>query len=234
MQRTDIHTHVLHGIDDGAKTKEDAVKLLNGLKSQRISTVCLTPHFYSDSCSINKFINTRSKLISELLPFVPEGMDIIAGAEVYVTDYLFNNDNLMPLCYEKTNFMLVEFPYHSTFTGSSLTKLIRLHDNYSVRPVLAHIERYPYLFKHHEKLLELAEMGVVFQVNARSFEDMLTRHTLLKLIKNGAVHIIATDTHSSSKNPPDTFGKACEIIDKKLGRETLNNLFENANSIFGI
>ena len=48
MQLFDMHSHILPGIDDGAKTVEDSLELLSCLKNQGVTNICLTPHFYTN------------------------------------------------------------------------------------------------------------------------------------------------------------------------------------------
>jgi len=43
---TDLHTHILPGIDDGAKCVEDSLEMLCRQKESGVERVALTPHFY--------------------------------------------------------------------------------------------------------------------------------------------------------------------------------------------
>ena len=63
---TDVHCHILPGIDDGAKTPDEGVELLKTLKSQGVDTVCLTPHFYA-SMKVDDFLRRRDAALEKLL-----------------------------------------------------------------------------------------------------------------------------------------------------------------------
>ena len=94
MQLFDMHSHILPGIDDGAKTVEDSLELLSCLKNQGVTNVCLTPHFYTNEISLEDFIAERAEKFEKFKPHIPNGMNIVLGTEVYVTKYLFNNENI--------------------------------------------------------------------------------------------------------------------------------------------
>lgn len=56
-----MHSHILPGIDDGAKTVEDSLELLSCLKNQGVTNICLTPHFYTNEISLEDFIAERAE-----------------------------------------------------------------------------------------------------------------------------------------------------------------------------
>lgn len=198
----DMHTHILHGVDDGARTVEDSLILINRLRRAGVTDICLTPHYYTHKESLSDFVKRRDKAFVELNAHVSDDVKLHLGAEVYVTKYLFSNDDLKSVCYKETNYMLTEFPYSSTFIGESLVYINKLMNNYGIIPVLAHVERYPYLLKHYSVLEELIDMGVVIQSNACSFADFPLKIKLIKMLKNGYIHIIGSDAHSLNRNSP--------------------------------
>ena len=69
MQLFDMHSHILPGIDDGAKTVEDSLELLSCLKNQGVTNVCLTPHFYTNEISLEDFIAERAEKFKHLDSF---------------------------------------------------------------------------------------------------------------------------------------------------------------------
>ena len=87
MQLFDMHSHILPGIDDGAKTVEDSLELLSCLKNQGVTNVCLTPHFYTNEISLEDFIAERAEKFEKFKPHIPNGMNIVLGTEVYVTSF---------------------------------------------------------------------------------------------------------------------------------------------------
>ena len=85
MQLYDMHSHILPGIDDGAPSVEKSLVILNELKKQGVTNVCLTPHFYTNEISAEDFAAQRQHAIDNLMPHIPDGMKVVVGAEVYVT-----------------------------------------------------------------------------------------------------------------------------------------------------
>ena len=66
MQLYDMHSHILPGIDDGAPSVEKSLVILNELKKQGVTNVCLTPHFYTNEISAEDFA-LRSIMISKII-----------------------------------------------------------------------------------------------------------------------------------------------------------------------
>ncbi len=231
MLSYDFHTHILPGVDDGAKTQEEALKLISELSAQGIKNICLTSHYYSHKESMEDFLKRRDESAEALFPLIPEDINIKLGAEVYVTPYMFvDRDDFSPVCISGTNYMLAEFPYASSFQGESMRMLMRLTD-LGAKIIIPHVERYPTLFKDKELLEELIYMGVVVQSNAASFLDKRINSKLIKLLKGGYIQILSSDTHSLRHNPPASLLDAQNLILKKCPG-ALSTLEENAREIW--
>lgn len=213
----DMHSHILPAVDDGAKNVEESLILINRLRKAGVTDICLTPHYYTHKESLSDFLKRRNAAFNELKPYVSEDVRLHLGAEVYVTKYLFSNEeDLKSVCYNGTSYMLTEFPYSSTFEGESMVYMNKLISNYGIKPVLAHVERYPYLMKHLDVLEELIYMGVTVQSNACSFTEFPLKLKLTKMLKKGYIGVIGSDAHSLSRNTPDAFKDLNLLIEKKL------------------
>ncbi len=231
MLSYDFHTHILPDIDDGPKTPEKALILINSLKAQGIKNIVLSSHYYSNKESMEDFLKRRNEAYRTLLPYIPEDINIKLGSEVYVTKYMFTERiDFSPVCMEGTPYMLTEFPFSASFEGESLNMLMRLM-GLGVRPIIPHVERYEKLVKNTDTLSELIEMGVIIQANACSFTDRRISSKLLKLMKKGYIHIISSDAHSEHHNPPESFGDAVKVIGKKCP-EAISALEKNASRIW--
>ncbi|MBQ8572235.1 MAG: hypothetical protein IJ451_02060 [Ruminococcus sp.] len=221
----DMHTHILPRVDDGAKSIEESLILINRLRRAGVTDICLTPHYYTHKESLSDFVNRRNKAFAELSSYVNGDVSLHLGAEVFVTKYLFSNDeDLKSVCYSGTKCMLTEFPYSSTFEGESMVLMNKLISNYDITPVLAHVERYPYLLKHPGKIEELIDMGIIIQSNACSFTEFPLKLKLTKLLRNGYIGVIGSDTHSLSRNSPDAFSLLNEHISKKLNQSIISDI----------
>ena len=232
MNFYDMHSHILPGIDDGCKTVEESLSIINRHIKNGVKNICLTPHFYTNEESIEDFISRREEAFANLKPYIPDNVNVCLGTEVYISRFMFNNLDFSMLCYGNSKYMLAEFPYNASFSGTSFEMLLKIKENYGIIPVIPHIERYEKVFNDDKKLSELVDLGVVIQTNVSAFDGFLRKRRLLKMIKNGYIHILGTDSHSLSKGNPNTYPAVCELIKEKCGLPALQELQNNAEVIF--
>ena len=235
MQYFDMHSHILPNFDDGARSVDDSLGLLDCLKKQDVSNVCFTPHFYTNEMSVEDFLEKRRVAYENFLPYKPVNMNIVLGAEVYVTKFLFNCDDLSGLTYGKSRYILTEFSYSSSFSNRTLQQLNMLIENHRLIPVLPHVERYDVLISDTKALQELRDMGVVIQTNIGNYtkkSSIFKRRKLLKLIGEGMIDILGSDAHSMTHNTPEVYAQAVEMIADKCGQRTVRKMMQNAEKIF--
>ena len=235
MQLYDMHSHILPKFDDGARSVEVALELIEALKAQGITNICLTPHFYSNHMSAEDYVAKRDAAFESFRRYIPEDVNVVLGSEVFVTEYLFHNDNLSGVTYGRSNYILTEFAYDCKFTERIMQRFNMLCNNYRLIPVFPHVERYSYLMDHPDVIAELQDMGVIIQTNVSNYTPsapFFRKRKLLKLISNGYIDILGSDTHSMTHNPPGDFKIAMDTISAKCGRSELNRLMRNAKRIF--
>ncbi len=229
----EMHCHITPGIDDGSPDIETSLKMIERLQAQGAKKIVLTPHYYSDTISLDDFLRKRDKAFNSLERALPPGSpSLIPAAEVYISNYLFNYESLSELCIGNSNYILIEHPFSSTFSSGSYDRLMNLYCDFGVRPVLAHIERYKALINNTYKLDEYISMGCLTQVNIGSFADSprLIRKKLLNLLDTGHIHLIGSDCHNLDTRPPE-FSKGVKEIIKKSGQEAIDILIHNANQL---
>ena len=224
---TDIHTHILPGMDDGARDIKEALSLLRALHSGGTTAAALTPHFWMQRDRIDKFIVKRDKAflrLTEAAKDIP--VKLYPGAEVTFFADMLDRD-LEALCIGGTNALLIELPAshyppsaQKVFYGLKLKGFV---------PIAAHIERYQYILREPAILDDLILCGALMQINADSlFSSGKMRKRLLGLIESKRIHFIASDTHSMKRRPP-MLDRAMELVNKKLGAdvsEALNSYLE--------
>ena len=227
----ETHCHIMPGIDDGAPDVETSLKMIEKLKSQGVKTIVLTPHYYSDSISLDDFLARRDRAFEELTSALPpDSPRLIPAAEVYISKYLFNYDSLERLVIGSSGYVLIEHPFSCDFSQKYYDRLMNLNFDYGVKPILAHIERYEAFMDNEALLDEYIAAGCLSQVNVSSFVNAHrgTRKKLFKYLESGRVHIIGTDCHNLSSRPPELSQGIKEII-KKSGEEAAAVLEQNAN-----
>ena len=170
----DLHSHTLFGVDDGSKDFAMTKSMLKIAYDDGIRAICFTPHFkiykfHSDEDveSYNETIVNNFNLITDFAKTEFPDLDLFLGNEIMFHSDI-SNSLISKKCRELSDgrYILVEFmPDVNGFDlKNSLTNLLRK----GYRPILAHIERYDALTKHFSLLVELKELGVITQVNART------------------------------------------------------------------
>jgi len=227
----ETHCHILPGIDDGSPDVETSLKMIAKLKAQGAEAIILTPHYYSDSISFEDFIKRRDKAFYELCSALPEGSPrLIPAAEVYISKYLFNNDDLSRICIGNSNYALIEHNFSNNFSEHTYDRLMNLYCDYGIKPILAHIERYQALMENSQLLDDYIAMGCLIQVNINSFAcaPRGIRKKLIKYLESGRIHLIGSDCHNLTTRPPEYSDGVKEII-KKCSHQAVEALERNAN-----
>ena len=117
---TDLHTHILPGIDDGKKNVQTSLALLRSEYAQGVEQIEMTPHFNFENQTIKEFLQRRNAAARQLwLPFrnaeLPQYMKL--GAEIFYSAQLAEVDP-QPLCLTGTNLLLIEYPAASHPRGA--------------------------------------------------------------------------------------------------------------------
>lgn len=229
---TDLHTHILPGIDDGARTVQISLNLLQSEQRQGVAQIALTPHFNIEKQSVKEFLHGRNAAARQLgAAFRNSSLSqhLKLGAEIFYSSELATID-LRPLCLTGTNLLLIEFPpaYYPREAEDVLYQLTRR----GFVPLIAHVERYAFVRENPNILCDLIEAGAYTQVNATSLV-LHKRHQklILQMIRHGMIHVLATDTHSLEKRPPK-YRAALDLITKKCGTDAARALTRNANLLF--
>lgn len=227
MMKTDFHTHILPGMDDGSRNLAESLRLLQAEREQRIRRVVLTPHFYPQQETPAQFLQRRQVACEKLSKTTD--LELIPGAEVYYYPGMSHTEELKKLTLGATPYLLVEMPL-SPWNKSMYRELKNLHSELGLTPVIAHIDRY--LLPHQRLnglLQEIKKLPVLVQLNGDFLTRRHTRRVALKLIKEGYVDFIGSDCHGRSRMP--NIKDAYAIIEKHLDASVLARL-EKAEQTF--
>lgn len=200
----DLHTHILPHMDDGAKDSATALQMLDMEIAQGVDTVVFSPHYYGKSRSPEKFLETRKMMYEHIQDRIPKNIKTRLAAEVHFTGINpIENDAMCSLAIEGTEYVLVEFPFTTTWTRSLTDRLAQFVYDTDYTPIIAHVERYPEVRKKPEILTELVNMGCLLQVNTTSFLEKTEKKFAFMLLKHGLVHCLGTDAHDVGNRAPD-------------------------------
>ena len=198
----DYHCHLLPGVDDGARTLEEAREMITGLRALGYRGGVLTPHIYD-----GVYANTSASLRTAFAAFkaaIGDEYQLWLAAEYHTTDAFFElikNDDLLFLPVGRDRLVLVEFPYlMPNPRGLEALAAVR-HAGY--QPVLAHVERYRYIQSDPKPwLADLARHEVWIQCNIGSLGGMYgdrPRKLAQHLLDAGLPVLWSTDVHRISQ-----------------------------------
>jgi protein-tyrosine phosphatase len=196
----DLHSHILHGIDDGARTLADSVEIARSAVAAGISTIAATPHVRDDWPTDAGVMEYRVAELRSELQLAGVAIDVRTGGEISF-DWLarLSTADLRRFGLGGTRYLLVETPYYGWPLGLP-DAIVSLRDE-GIAPVLAHPERNGEVQADPERLGRLVEYGVLVQVTAASVDGRMGRRAQecgLQLIQMGLAHLIASDAHHAS------------------------------------
>lgn len=217
----DIHSHILPGIDDGARDWTMFDDMLETAENSGVGCIIATPHYISESYEntseiVEKCIDELRSRRTAAVESEPDfnGVLIYPGAEIFIDPGVPQKlkSGIVPTL-AKTSFALVELP--CSFLPPHAGDFFYDLQISGFRPVLAHPERYSYLVDNEKYINELMNRGVFFQINSAAIigiNGKSVQNAALKLIKNGFCHYVASDSHSSGTRNFHTLKKAFDFL----------------------
>ncbi|MFM9840416.1 MAG: tyrosine-protein phosphatase [Cyclobacteriaceae bacterium] len=194
---TDIHSHLLAGLDDGVKSWEEAERVITDFLEMGFQRIITTPHIMNDTYR-NDPIGIQAKL-AELKQFLLEkkiNVEVQAAAEYYLDEVFYAKIiNKEPLLTFGQRYLLFETNFLSE--PFQLKDFIFQATTQGYRLVLAHPERYSYMTM--AKAEDLRNRGVLFQLNTLSvigFYSSPIQKLARQFIDKGWVDLLGSDCHS--------------------------------------
>lgn len=196
---TDMHSHLIPGIDDGAPDMATSLELIRGLQKCGYKKLITTPHIFwelypNTTEIITQGITAVKKAVEE------EGIDIEihAAAEYYIDEYFEEQlKKKVPLLPISGNMVLVEF---SMITAPfDLQQVLFEMQIQNYQPVIAHPERYIYLAQRKQFFDELKEAGCFFALNLLALTGYYGKSVLELadyLCKKNYYELAGTDLHN--------------------------------------
>lgn len=226
----DIHNHIIPGVDDGAQTEQDSIRLAEQAVAQGIHTVVATPHHKNRHFDNYKLeIETSVELLNELLKSKSIPLDILVGQEVRVYGDIvddFKNGEIATV--NHSQYILLEFPFKDVpYYADQLLYDIQIA---GLNPVIVHPERNDELCNHPDRLYDFVVKGALTQVTAGSFfgdYGEAAQKMSYRMVEHNLTHLIASDAHHTEKRPFQ-LKQAYDLIKSEYGIETYSFFLENA------
>lgn len=222
----DLHSHILPGIDDGAKTLADSLEMARIAVADGIHTMACTPHIYpgmymNDGPGIQRaIVHLQNELDNAGI-----ALKLVAGADVHlVPDVLEGLRSGRVPTLNGSRYFLLE-PSHTTpplHFEASVFQLILA----GYTPIITHPERLVWIETHYPVFLRLIEQGAWMQVTAGALTGAFGKRAQYwgeRFVGEGHTHILATDAHSTGRRKPQ-LGPALEIAEKALGNPLARQL----------
>ena len=195
---TDMHSHLIPGIDDGARSLEDSVTLIKEMQGLGYKKLITTPHiqqeFYKNTPEI---INSGLTDLKEALRAENIQVEIQAAAEYLLDDGFNEKFEKGDLLTFGKKYVLIELSYYNPHPDLKGIVFRLQVDGYQV--ILAHPERYSYWFNDWNKFTELKDRGVLFQLNLVSLAGFYpdpVQKMAEKFIDEGLIDLVGSDMHN--------------------------------------
>lgn len=225
----DLHSHIAWDVDDGIKTKEDAIKALEQAIEDGIMGICSTPHVICGKTDTNAFQNILLRQ-QELMEIAKEmGVYIYSGAEMFMNiDFLDSLDNGIFQTLNESRYMLVEFDlsrdiHYISYIDEYLDELFCR----GFIPIIAHVERFFPMGLDMEMIENWLDMGCLLQTNRTSlmgFQGKVIQRNAHHLVKNKMIHLVASDTHRTVGNRIEKLSDAYQVVIKLTDTEYADQL----------
>lgn len=198
MLQTDIHSHLIPGVDDGSQSYNTSIDCIYEMANLGYTKICLTPHFQT-----HKFKNDEDDILKraeELRQVIADNkieMELTVGGEYLVDSGFRNRMETNKFLKMNNQYLLIEFSFNQAILG--VNELVFELQNLGHEVILAHPERYIYFHEHPEIPKNLKDQGVFFQSNINSFGGFYGKRTLkesYKYIDNGWTDFLGTDIHN--------------------------------------
>lgn len=219
----DIHTHILPGIDDGARDIHDTLHMARMAADIGVTAIVATPHCNLPGGYDNYFGKEYKSVYRSVVQAIRrEGIEIelYPGMEVFGTydlPELIVEGKIMPL--NQSRYILIEFAFDEDPDFAS--ELLRRVTEVGAKPVIAHAERYEFVQDYPQILYQWRRSGYVIQANRGSFMGRFGSHaqkTVYRLMKHHLISVVASDAHGYQRRTPyllDAYAELCRDYPKK-------------------
>jgi len=220
----DVHSHILPGVDDGAKTLEESVAMLRLAAESGTTDIVASPHANHEFKFEPEVVAAK---LEELRRAIDGAIRIHTGCDFHLSYDNIQDSLQHPSKYtiNHKSYVLVEFS--DLLIPKTTDDVFYQMQAAGMIPIITHPERNMLLQKRLDKLTDWAESGCLLQVTAGSFLGRFGKQAKAfadLLMQRGLVHIVASDAHDTKHRPP-TLKEAYEYVAKASGPGRAEMLF---------
>ena len=229
MFTVDLHSHILPWMDDGADDADVSLELLRKEASDGVRQIVLSSHFNPINENVSEFRIRRNSSYRQLQKAVSGSelagiFDFRPAAEIRYNPSLLEIDGLETLSIDGTKVLLIEFStqHYPEFVQDVFHRL----QTKGYIPLMAHVERFPWLRENPEFLYNMVCGGAYAQVNADSIiKSRESLSFIRRMMDCGLIHCIGTDTHNMTKRPPH-MKEAEKVLAANPGKDIVDYMDE--------
>lgn len=223
--KTDMHSHIIPGIDDGAQTLKDALLLAKKFKALGYQKLIATPHIMADYFrntpdTINRGLDIlRKGLLENELDF-----EVDAAAEYYLDETLEKKIRQKEVLTFGENYLLFELSYINP--PQNLIGFIKIMQDAGYKPVLAHPERYPYYYNSFENYHQIRETGCLLQLNSIALTGYYgsgAKKIAEEMVDNHMIDFLGSDMHHLKHAAALEESLTTPLMQQLLTQHQLNN-----------
>ena len=223
---TDMHSHIIPGIDDGAQTLNDSIALAKKFKALGFKKLIATPHIMADYFrNTPETINRGLDRLRNGLAEIHLDLEIDAAAEYYLDETLEKKIKQKEVMTFGSNYLLFELSYINA--PQNLFNIIKLMQDGGYKPVLAHPERYPYYYGSFDSYQQIKETGCMFQMNSIALTGYYgsgAKKVAEELVENHMVDFIGSDMHHLKHAAALEDSLTTPLMQRLLSQHQLSNV----------
>ncbi|PQV64865.1 protein-tyrosine phosphatase [Abditibacterium utsteinense] len=227
----DLHCHILPAWDDGAKTLDDSLQMLERAQKFGTTTIIATPHVGRAFRGVEHEASSIADGVEKLQTEVDARelkIKILPGAEILLGSVdLLGEAGVLPAwtVAGAGKYALIESPYRAwPEFGNSMVYQLKLR---GVTPIIAHPERYLDVQKDIKRMENAISQGAILQITAGTIlgqTDKAMQKCCFSLLDAGWAHLVASDAHNPGHAWP---GETIEAVQKRVGEARARQIFED-------
>lgn len=230
----EIHTHILPNVDDGSKSLEMSIEMIEDMISNGVTSAIATPH-HLNSCGFNPWSSTDKKveILNTEIKKHNLSFKVYTGQEIRIRDDLLNRVKSGEIQgINNSRYLLLEFSFNSVPMYCRQIIYDLLSNGYI--PIIAHPERIKPIQDDINILKEFIDMGCFAQITASSITSAKknVKNITFEQIEEGLISFISSDNHDINKRKCE-LKNALKTIDRLYGSDLkdyfINNTFKLVN-----